>query len=140
MSFFVLVFDRQTRELRASERYEDMESAALRMTELDTGPSTCVITVEADDEQSLRVQYGEKLTEIAERAHYVKESVEASEEAMRETVATFPQPERRIISFFLWGRDDTRLTREEIASEVGCSVRTVKKLEKRAFAKLMDRL
>jgi hypothetical protein len=26
MGFFVLVFDRHTRELRASERYEDMES------------------------------------------------------------------------------------------------------------------
>jgi hypothetical protein len=63
------------------------------MTELDADPSTCACTVEADEEQGLRAQYGEGLTEIAERALYVKESAEASEEAMREAVATFPQPE-----------------------------------------------
>jgi RNA polymerase sigma factor (sigma-70 family) len=138
MGFFVLVFDRHTRELRASERYEDMESAGDHMTELDADPSTCVCTVEADEEQGLRAQYGEGLTEIAERALYVKESAEASEGAMREAVATFPQPERRVISLSLWGRDGTPLTRKEIASEIGCSVRTVKKLEKRAFTKLLD--
>jgi hypothetical protein len=33
MSFFVLVFDRHTRELRASERYEDMESAGVKKLE-----------------------------------------------------------------------------------------------------------
>jgi hypothetical protein len=53
MSFFVLVFDRHTRELRASERYEDMESAGDRMTELDADPSTCACTVEADEEAEL---------------------------------------------------------------------------------------
>ena len=31
MGFFVLVFDRHTRELRASERYEDMESAVKKL-------------------------------------------------------------------------------------------------------------
>jgi RNA polymerase sigma factor (sigma-70 family) len=138
MSFFVLLFDRQTPELRASERCEDMESACLRMNELDADPSTCLSTVEADDEQSLRAQYGEELTEIAERALYVKENAEASEQTMREAVARFLQPERRVISLSLWGRDGTPLTPKEIASEIGCSVRTVKKLEKRAFTKLMD--
>jgi hypothetical protein len=97
MSFFVLVFDRQTRELRGSERYEDMESAGPRMIELDADPSTCACTVEADEEQSLRARYGEELTQIAERALYVKESAEASQTAMSEAVATFPQPERRVI-------------------------------------------
>jgi DNA-directed RNA polymerase specialized sigma24 family protein len=62
---------------------------------------------------------------------------------MREAVATFPYSERRVISLSLWGSDGTPLTRltgEEIASEIGCSVRTVKKLEKRAFIRLADRL
>jgi RNA polymerase sigma factor (sigma-70 family) len=136
MSFFVLAFDRQTRELRASEGYEDMESALSRMSEPDTDPSTFAVIVEADDEQSLRAQYGEELTEIAELALSAKERGEASDQAMRKAVATFPHPERRVLSLRLWGHDDTPLTPKEIASEIGCSVRTVKKLEKRAFAKL----
>jgi RNA polymerase sigma factor (sigma-70 family) len=140
MSFIVLVFNHKTRELRASEQYEDPESADRRMIELNADPSTCVAQVEADDEQSLRAQFGEKLTDFAELAHYLKASAEASEEAMREAVATFPPPERRVISLSIWGRDGTPLTHKEIASEIGCSVRTVKKLEKRAFTKLMDAL
>ena len=94
--------------------------------------------VEAESEAILHTTHD--LREIASKLRRSRERGKALEhDLLQKAVASLPYPERRVLQL-CDNPDGQSLTEAEAAAEIGCSVRTVRRLRQRGGAKVLSRL
>ena len=132
---FLLSFDRETLALVVFRQYHSANAAIPAFfREEDEGKLATV--VEAESEATLLAT--RDLAEIAQELRQSWERAEAQHKRLKEIVADLPYPERRV--FELCNNvEGQSLTEVEAAAEIGCSVRTVRRLRQRGGAKVMIR-
>jgi DNA-directed RNA polymerase specialized sigma24 family protein len=130
------VFDRETLELVSIERYATTNACMLALLR-HTEDGKLATAVEAENEATLRAT--RDLEEIARDLRQSWERDEAELNHISSTIAGLPYPERRMLE--LCRRIHSKsLTEAEAAAEIGCSVRTVRKLYRQGIAKVMTQL
>jgi DNA-directed RNA polymerase specialized sigma24 family protein len=130
---FVLAFDRETRELVALERYATTNAAVLALfRHNDKGRLATV--VKAENEATLRATRDFK--EVAQELPQSWERGEADFKRIASIIAGLPYPERRVLELCQTIHSRS-LTGAEAAAEIGCSVRTLRKLYRQGMAKVM---
>jgi DNA-directed RNA polymerase specialized sigma24 family protein len=133
---FVLAFDRQTLKLVALERYGTRDAAMPALfRHNDDGEFATV--VEAESEATLRST--RDLEEIARELRQSWERGEAELMHIASIIAGLAYPERRVLEL-CDPMDGLRLTNGEAAAEIGCSVRTVRRLRQQGWRNVMTRL
>jgi DNA-directed RNA polymerase specialized sigma24 family protein len=93
--------------------------------------------VEAESEATLRSTRG--LQEIARELRQSWERSEAELKLIASIIAGLAYPERRVLEL-CGGMDGLRLTDGEAAAEIGCSVRTVRRLRQQGWSNVIARL
>lgn len=132
---FLLAFDPDTLELVVLRRYHSA-NAALPALFRQNDEGKLATVVEAESEAALRAT--RDVEEIAWELRRSWERGEANGKLLREIVASLPYPERRV--FELCDKlDGPSLSEAEAAAEIGCSVKTVRRLRQRAGGKVMFR-
>jgi len=134
---FLLSFDRETLELVVLRQYQSVNGAIPAIfREEDEGKLATV--VKAESEAILRKTCD--LGEIASKLRRSRERGKALEhDLLQKAVASLPYPERRVLQL-CDNPDGQSLTEAEAAAEIGCSVRTVRRLRQRGGAKVLSRL
>ena len=135
---FVLAFDRETLEIVAPERYATTNAAMLALFRHD-GKGRLATVVKAENEATLRAT--RDLEEIAQELRQSWERDEADFTRIASIIAGLPYPERRVVELCQTSHTRSRTeAAEAAAAEIGCSIRTVRKLYRQGMAKVMVQL
>ena len=132
---FLLAFDRETLEPVVLRRYHSAKAAIPALfRQSDEGKLATV--VEAESEAILRAT--RDLAEIAQELRRSWERGEAQHKLLKEIVVDLPYPERRVLEL-CHNLEGHSVTEAEAAAEIGCSVRTVRRLRQRGGVKVVSR-
>jgi DNA-directed RNA polymerase specialized sigma24 family protein len=132
---FLLAFDPETLELVVLRRYHSA-NAALPALFRQNDEGKLATIVQAENEAALRAMHD--IEKIARGLRQRCDEGERNARKLKAVIASLPYPERRV--FELCDKlDGQSLSEAGAAAEIGCSVKTVRRLRRRAGGKVMFR-